>query len=66
MLPSAGLKVRDGVGGRYTVPTGSKYTSWRISRAGTGYRLSYRSADGRDVVQPTGLPRGTWSFYEPQ
>ncbi len=65
VLPAPGLNVRDGVGGRFTVPTGSRYTSWRISRAGTGYRLSYRTADGRNVVQRTGLSTGTWSFYSP-
>ena len=31
VLPSPGLNVRDGVGGRFTVPTGTKYKSWRIS-----------------------------------
>ena len=46
VLPSPGLKVRDGVGDRYTVPTGAEYKSWRISRFGSGYRLSYRNADG--------------------
>jgi stage II sporulation protein D len=65
VLPSEGLNVRDGVGGRFTVPTGSTYLSWRISRYGTGYRLSYRTADGRNVVQRTGLSTGTWSFYSP-
>lgn len=65
VLPSAGLNVRDGVGGRFTVPTGSKYRSWRIKREGAGYRLTYRTADGRNVTQRTGLSRGTWSFYSP-
>jgi len=65
VLPSPGLNVRDGVGGRFTVPTGSKYRSWRIGRYGSGYRLTYRTTDGRDVVQRTGLSTGTWSFYNP-
>ena len=65
VLPSPGLNVRDGVGGQFTVPTGTKYRSWRIHRLGTGYRLSYRTADGRDVIQRTGLTKGTWSFYSP-
>lgn len=65
VLPSPGLNVRDGVGGRFTVPTGSKYRSWRIKREGAGYRLTYRTADGRNVTQRTGLSRGTWSFYSP-
>jgi stage II sporulation protein D len=65
VLPSPGLNVRDGVGGRFTVPTGSKYVSWRVARYGSGYRLTYRTADGRNVVQRTGLSKGTWSFYSP-
>ena len=65
VLPSPGLNIRDGVGGRFTVPTGSKYVSWRIARYGSGYRLTYRTADGRDIVTRTGLSKGTWSFYSP-
>ena len=65
VLPSDGLNVRDGVGGRFTVPTGAKYVSWRIARYGTGYRLTYRTTDGRDIVVKTGLSKGTWSFYSP-
>ncbi|HEV2930622.1 MAG TPA: SpoIID/LytB domain-containing protein, partial [Propionibacteriaceae bacterium] len=64
--PIAGLNVRDADGGRYTLPTGGKYTSWRISRSGSGYRLSYRTSSGTDVTQPTGLSStSTWSFYSP-
>ena len=35
VLPSSGLAVSDTAGHVYTVPTGAKYTSWRISRSGT-------------------------------
>jgi SpoIID/LytB domain protein len=63
--PSAGLTVRDADGGRYTLPTGGKYTSWRIRRSGSGYRLSYRTSSGTDVNQPTGLSSSTWSFNSP-
>lgn len=65
VLPTSGLEVRDSSGGRYRVPTGAEYASWRISRAGTGYRLSYRRPDGRDVDQRTGLSSSTWSFSSP-
>ena len=65
VLPSPGLNVRDGVGNRFTLPTGSKYLSWRISRYGSGYRLTYRTRDGRNIVQRTSLSRGTWSFHSP-
>jgi stage II sporulation protein D len=30
VLPARGLTARDTAGHRYTVPTGAKYTSWRI------------------------------------
>ena len=62
VLPASGLMVRDTAGHRYTVPIGAKYTSWRISRSGTGYRLSYRTTDGSYVTKSTGLTTGTWSF----
>ncbi len=61
--PTTGLNVRDGNGGRYTVPTGAKYKSWRISRSGSGYRLTYRTSSGANVTQRTGLSSSTWSFY---
>jgi SpoIID/LytB domain protein len=61
--PTRGLNVRDADGGRYTLPTGAKYTSWRIRRSGSGYRLTYRTPSGTDVTQPTGLSSSTWSFY---
>jgi stage II sporulation protein D len=44
------------------VPTGAKYISWRISRSGAGYRLSYRTGSGSYVTKSTGLTTGTWSF----
>jgi len=62
VLPANGLTVRDGAGHRYTVPVGSNYTSWRISRSGTGYRLSYRTRGGSYLTKSTGLTTGTWSF----
>jgi SpoIID/LytB domain protein len=61
--PTTGLNVRDADGGRFTLPTGAKYTSWRIRRSGSGYRLTYRTPSGTNVTQPTGLSSSTWSFY---
>jgi stage II sporulation protein D len=61
--PAAGLTVRDGRGGRVTLPTGSAYTSWQISRSGTGFRLSYRTPAGTDVVYRTVLSSTPWSFF---
>ena len=48
VLPTPGLQVRDGSGHCFTVPTGSTYSSWRISRFGDGYHLTYRTSDGAD------------------
>ena len=62
VLPASGLTVRDTAGHHYTVPTGNSYTSWRISRRGAGYRLSYRTRAGSYVTKSTGLSAGTWSF----
>jgi stage II sporulation protein D len=62
VLPARGLTVSDTAGHRYTLPDGAKYTSWRISRSGAGYRLSYRTSSGRYVTKSTGLTTGTWSF----
>jgi stage II sporulation protein D len=62
VLPASGLAVSDTAGHHYTVPTGSRYTSWRISRSGAGYRLSYRTSNGSYVTKSTGLAIGTWSF----
>jgi stage II sporulation protein D len=60
--PASGLTVRDSAGHRYAVPAGTSYTSWRISRSGAGYRLSYRTRSGGYVTKSTGLTTGAWSF----
>ena len=60
--PASGLTVTDSNGERFRVPTGSKYRSWRISRSGSGYALSYRNSAGSNVSVSTGLSSGTWSF----
>lgn len=62
VLPTSGLQVQDSSGGRFPVPTGTEYTSWRITRSGSGYRLSYRTSDDRYIDQSTGLSSSTWSF----
>lgn len=62
VLPATGLTVTDTAGHRYTVPTGAKYTSWRISRSGARYRLSYRTSSGTYLTKSTGLTTGRWSF----
>ena len=60
--PASGLTVSDSSGERFKVPTGSKYRSWRISRSGSGYKLTYRNSSGSNVSVSTGLSSGTWSF----
>jgi stage II sporulation protein D len=61
VLPASGLAISDTAGHHYTVPTGAKYRSWRISRSGAGYRLSYRTSSGGYVTKSTGLTSGSWS-----
>ena len=63
--PAKGLAVADTSGHRFTVPTGAKYKSWRIIRAGSGYRLSYLTSSGAHVTTKTNLAGGTWSFSTP-
>lgn len=60
--PAAGLRLVDAEGNRYTLPTGSRYRTWRVTRSGVGYRLSYLSSSGSWVTQRTGLSAATWSF----
>ena len=60
VLPADGLKVYDSNDHSLTLPTGSKYRSWRIKRSGAGYKLEWRDADGvRGVgLRPVRLLRG--------
>jgi SpoIID/LytB domain protein len=60
--PAAGLRVSDTSGHSYVLPTGPAYSAWRISRSGSGYRLSYRTGAGAFQTQRTGLSTSTWSF----
>ena len=63
VLPASGLMPCATPPGIATpCPRGRPYTSWRISRRGTGYRLSYRTRSGSYVTKSTGLSTGTWSF----
>jgi stage II sporulation protein D len=60
--PAAGLKISDASGHSSVLPTGSDYTAWRITRSGSGYRLSYRTSTGAFKTQSTELSSSTWSF----
>ncbi|HEY5821863.1 MAG TPA: SpoIID/LytB domain-containing protein [Propionibacteriaceae bacterium] len=63
VLPTPGLKVTDGSGNSYTVPTGSKYKYWRIARSGSGYRLTWVDSDGGLHTVKTTLSTTTWAFH---
>jgi stage II sporulation protein D len=53
--PVAGLQVYDTAGHKVTLPTGSRYTKWRISRKGNSRVLSYRNAAGTYVTYASTL-----------
>jgi stage II sporulation protein D len=57
--PAAGAKISDG-SKSYSLPTGSAYATWRISRSGAGYKLSHKSSGGSWKTRSTGLGTGTW------
>ncbi len=61
LSPAPGLKITDGSGHSFTVPTGSSYRSWRVSRSGAGYRLTYRNPAGKDTTVATTLSTTTWT-----
>ena len=64
VVPAEGLTVSDTDGHSLALPTGSKYRSWRVTRSGSGYRLSWLDADGRATTVSTDLGTGTWSFAD--
>jgi SpoIID/LytB domain protein len=62
VVPSSGLTLTDSSGGSLTLPTGSRYRVWRVTRSGAGMRLHYRTATGTWTPKATGLAAGTWTF----
>src|SRR4051794_18149712 len=60
VLPAAGLKVYDSNDHSLTLPTGSKYRSWRIKRSGSGYALAWKGKDGAYRTVSTPLDTSTW------
>ena len=65
VLPAKGLKVSDGNHHELVLPTGSQYRSWRITRSGAGYRLSWKDAAGKYHTLTTSLDTSTWRFSVP-
>ena len=64
VLPADGLKVYDSDDHSLTLPTGTKYRSWRIKRSGAGYRLDWRDADGAYHQLSTPLDASTWMLSD--
>ena len=61
-----GVQVSDSAGVTLTVPTGSKYKFWRISRTSAGRVLTYKSTSGSWVTYKTKLdPKRVWSVSNP-
>ena len=56
--PVAGLKVVDSAGHSVTLPTGTKYNKWRISRSGTKRVLAYRDTKGKYTTYKNTLEQG--------
>lgn len=65
--PSSGLVVSDAAGTTVTLPTGSKYTKWRISKSAGVRVLRYRNPSGTYVKFTTKLDGGSaWYVANPK
>ena len=53
--PASGLKIVDSSGKSWSVPTGSGYKRWRISRSGSSRVLHYLNSSGSWVKKTTSL-----------
>ena len=61
--PASGLRVKDSAGTALTLPTGSTYVQWRISRSGSKRVLAYQNAKGAWTTYKTKLsPTKVWTF----
>lgn len=61
--PVAGQIVKDSAGHKLTLPTGTKYTRWRISRVKSTRVLSYRDASGKYHTYATTALTATRVWY---
>lgn len=70
VVPASGLRVRDTSRRTFTLPTGSKYVQWRISRSGSNRVLYYRDSKGvyRKYTNSKFKldPRQVWYFENPK
>lgn len=60
VLPATGLKVTDSAGKALSLPTGSAYMRWRVTRSGSGFALASRNGDGAWKAYSHSLGTGTW------
>jgi SpoIID/LytB domain protein len=64
--PASGLRISDSSGAIWTVPTGTAYKEWRISRSGDYRVLHYKKADGTWVKKTTTLSSSrNWTLDNP-
>lgn len=64
--PASGLKIVDSAGTSWTVPTGSTYRMWRISRSGSYRMLHYLNSSGSWVKKSTTLSTSrVWTVSNP-
>ncbi|MBP8919174.1 MAG: SpoIID/LytB domain-containing protein [Micropruina sp.] len=62
VLPAKGLAITDSAGTKYTLPTGSRYTQWRLKRSGSKRVLQYRNTAGTWVARSVKLnPKRVWT-----
>ena len=65
-----GLRVVDAKGNAFTLPTGKKYTKWRLSRSGSTTKLYYRTTKGKYVKYTSKQlqldPKQQWAFDNPE
>ncbi len=61
LVPTPGLRVGDADGHSFLLPTGTGYRAWRISRSGSGYKLTHLDPSGAWKTEPTGLDTSTWT-----
>lgn len=70
VYPAKGLRVTDAKGASFTLPTGKKYTKWRLSRSGSTTRLYYRNSKGKYVRYTSKKlnldAKQQWAFDNPQ
>lgn len=66
VAPATGLLIKDAAGTTWTLPSGSNYRRWRISRSGSSRVLHYLNASGTWVKKSTPLSASrNWAVSNP-